>query len=158
MSSNGRQYDPAAAAASSALDASQRSLRQVRSQVDAPELPAESQAFTGARNAVQTVSQFSPANVAARGDSPVPSPNEVTSQVDLPGMDSMSVPQSVEDLMPNQVLNNAPDPLGVLPSSGNSNRRNRDQNSGSNNGNGNSNNGSSSSGRRNRNGSRQRRR
>lgn len=106
MSKNGRQFDPVASAATAALNTTQRSLRRVRSQTDAPQLPAESQAFTNARNAVQSVSQFSPMNVLARGDSPIPQPDQM-GLGDLPG------PQ---DLIPGQGgQGGLPNPQDVMP-------------------------------------------
>lgn len=142
MSARNRQFDPVAAAATAALDASQRNIRQVRSQVDAPELPAESQAFSGARNAIQSASSLSPANVLAKSDGPVPSPNEVTNNLSLPGMDGGSMPSGMEALAPSNVLSNLPDPAGILPD-GNS-RRNRRDRSGSNGGSSGGSNGGSS--------------
>jgi len=126
MANGKRQFDPVAAAATSALDASQRSLRQVRSQMDAPELPAESQAFTGARNAVQSFSQFSPANVLARRNNPLPQPGQQMQNVSLPGMDGQALPQGLEQFAPQNVLGSLPSPQQMLPG-GSSQRQRRDR-------------------------------
>jgi len=117
---NGRQFDPVAAAATSALDAQQRQLRQVRSQFDAPELPAESQAFSTSRNAIQALAQFSPANVAARGSLPsdLPMPGDQMAGVHLPGLQrNGGLNRTLRQLRPDNVLADAPDPLGILPGS-----------------------------------------
>lgn len=71
MSANpNRQFDPVAAAALAGINASRRSLRAVRQDTGAPQVPGESQAASLATQGIQTVAQVSPFNVLARGGGP----------------------------------------------------------------------------------------
>lgn len=146
MPRNGnRQYDPAAAAALSAIDATERSVRSVERQTGGPELPAQSDAFDGVRNAIMTVSDYSPLNMLAGSDGPsLPEPpagGEMLPE-NAPRPDRM-LPEGVPS--PMQFL-----PAALRPDSGRSRRSppsngNGDSN-GSKNGNGNGNSGSASRG------------
>ena len=67
---NNPQFDPIAAATLGAIDASQRGIQSVQGQSGAPQLPAQNQAFSQGRSLIQTVAQFSPANVLMGGNGP----------------------------------------------------------------------------------------
>lgn len=84
MSANNSQFDPVAAGAQAALDATRRSMTNAQREAGAPEAPAQSQAFDTTFQLIETVAQFSPANVLARGDLPMPSAGG--SDLPLPGV------------------------------------------------------------------------
>lgn len=63
---NGNQFDPIAASALAALDTTRRSLTAAQQDMNAPEVPAQSQIFQTGRQGIQTVAQLSPANVLAK--------------------------------------------------------------------------------------------
>lgn len=136
MASNngGRQFDPVASAATSALDTTQRTIRNFQSQMGAPELPAQSKSFSGLRSMVRSVADFSPINVAARGDLPM-----------SPGSEGQSPLPSLENLFPGNLAgtNGAgiPTPDQLLGSNGGSKsrRKRRRKSNGGNGGNGGSN-------------------
>lgn len=65
-----QQFDPVAAAALGALDATERSLGQAQNQLNAPELPGQRGLMDSVRQAIRQVSQFSPPNVLASGQGP----------------------------------------------------------------------------------------
>lgn len=67
---NGQNFDPLFAGAQSALNASQRGLSNLQNQVQAPQLPAQNQAFAQSRSLLNNVAQFSPLNVLASGELP----------------------------------------------------------------------------------------
>jgi hypothetical protein len=87
MAQGNRQFDPVAASATAALNATQRSLQSLQSDVGAPQAPAQSQAFTQSRNILNTVAQASPFNVLARGQAPgLPGAQGQNPLQALPGM------------------------------------------------------------------------
>lgn len=70
MSASRRQFDPVAAAASSAINASVRSLRAAQEDLGAPEVPNQNQAAQAATQGINQVAQVSPFNIFARGGGP----------------------------------------------------------------------------------------
>jgi len=92
-----RQFDPVAAASLAAVNATDRSLRSVQQNLNAPELPAQNQAAQAATQSIQSVAQLSPARLLATGEAP-----------QLPGMggnSALPTPQSlglpsIQQLMP----------------------------------------------------------
>jgi hypothetical protein len=137
-----RQYDPVANAALGAVRASNRAMREVQRRTGAPQLPAQQSVNRNARNAIQTVSSFSPFNVYARGE--IPTPGDVGDEVQA--MVPSNIQSGVDLPNPQQVLpDGVPfyDPLGLF--SGDDSGRSRRSIGG--NGSNGSKNGSNESGR-----------
>lgn len=112
--SNGTQFDPVAAAALSAVNATNRTLRQVQRDAGTPEIPGQKQVTKTARSGVNTLASVSPLNAIAGDGSPSPPGLEDAPAPSLPGMQDASVP-SPQDFLPDQAAANLPDPQDFLP-------------------------------------------
>lgn len=102
MANGNRQFDPVAASATAALNATQRSLQSFQGNLNAPPAPAQSQAFTQTRSILSTISSFSPANVLATGQTP-----------SLPGMQGQNPLQNLPGLQGQNPLQNLPGLSGM---------------------------------------------
>jgi hypothetical protein len=92
-----RQFDPVAAASLAAVNATDRSLRSIQQNLNAPELPAQNQAAQAFTQSIQSVAQLSPAQVLASGQAPQLPGMEGNSA--LPTPQSLGLP-SIQQLMP----------------------------------------------------------
>lgn len=100
-----RQFDPVAAAAVSAVNASNRSLQTVQQQAGLPQLPAQAQAVQGVRNTVESLSNFSPANVLlANGGPSLPN----LQGAPFPTPSGRGGPPSPQEVLPDQVAQALP--------------------------------------------------
>lgn len=117
---NGNQFDPIAASASAALQATERSLNQAQGTLGTPALPAQPQAFSSVRTAFNNIAQMSPMNVLARGGLPgmggqgggLPLPG-MQGQGGLPtppGMQGQNFPQMPQQNFPRMPQQNIPQP------------------------------------------------
>lgn len=74
--SNGKQFDPVAAGATSAINAINRGMTRFQNDSGVPKLPNQQNTVSSARNVISSLSQLSPANVLAKGNAPVPVPGQ----------------------------------------------------------------------------------
>lgn len=89
MAKKGTQFDPVAAAAVSAINASQRNLTNVQSNLGAPELPGQAQVAQSATQGFEQVAQMSPFTVLAQSD--LPNLPGMQGQFQLPGMQGQGI-------------------------------------------------------------------
>jgi hypothetical protein len=109
MANGNRQYDPVAASAQAALDATERGIRSANRNFSVPRPPAQQTAFNGARNAIDSLSEFSPANLALSGNGPSPPEG-------LPGPDPQSIDQQISGVLPSSI----PTPMELMGGGGSS--------------------------------------
>lgn len=126
---NNTKFDPVASAALSAVNTSERSLRNIQKKADTPQLPGQSQATRLARQGIQSAAKVSPATIIAQSDIPslpspqggVPDPQEL-----LPGQAAASGIPDPQELLPGQSGNSPfPSPDEILPGRGGSKTRKR---------------------------------
>lgn len=104
------QFDPVAASAIAALNATQRTGRNVRQQAGLPEPPGAEGALNQSRNVLQQVSAYSPLNMLGSPGGP-----------SLPGMSGQGGLPNPADLLPGNGAQGAlPNPEEFIPGQGTS--------------------------------------
>jgi len=112
MARHNRQYDPVAASAQAALDATERGIRAANRNYSLPRPPKSSAAFNMARDGIDTVSAVSPFNLAFGGGGGGGGGGGAGGSAALPGPDLRKIDRQVGQVLPSQV----PTPMDLLPS------------------------------------------